>query len=342
MKYKILNIIILVGTVIFLLSYMFFVDGFENISTVFRSANLLWLAAGFGCMLLYWICETVIMRSAFECFPHKMSFKQAFKTCMIGQMFNCLTPSATGGQPMQVYYMARNGISAGYATSSLMVRFIVYQIGLALYCLGMLIFRYRSFASEISNFRFLVIFGFAVTALVAIILMIIGLNKEFGKKIMHGIVIFLTKIKIMKKPEKYLDIIDVEAERFNKGFKTISSHKGRLLYMAFVTILQLSVYFFVPVTIAYAFGVEPVKILTMMAASAFVLLASSFVPLPGAAGGAELSFFVIFGMFFSSGQLSSAVLLWRIFVFYLPIVAGYFFANGIFRKKAVSGGVNKK
>lgn len=333
MKNKIFNSIILVGTVVFLLCYMFLVDGFENIAQVFRNAKLWWLLAGVGCMLLYWLFEALILHSSLSCFPNTMGFYHTFKTTMIGQYFNCITPSATGGQPMQAYYMVRAGVSAGYASSSLLVRFVVYQVGLTLYCLAALLFRYQLFAQEIRGFRFLILFGFAVTAVVAAGLLLIGFNKKVARKGMRGIVKVLAKIRIVKKPDSLYETIDIEVERFHDGFRIIRKNKLRLFVMFVLTILQCSVFFFVPVTIALAFGVQPVQVFTMMAAACCVMMASSFVPLPGAAGGAELSFFLLFGMFFSAGQLSSAILMWRLFTFYLPIVCGFIFARNVFGKK---------
>ena len=51
---------------------------------------------------------------------------------------------------------------------------------------------------------------------------------------------------------------------------------------------------------------------------------SSFVPLPGAAGGAEYSFHTFFAPFFAPYGISVnlAMLLWRLITFYFPILAG--------------------
>lgn len=41
--------------------------------------------------------------------------------------FSCITPSASGGQPMQVYYMKRNRIPIPFATVILMIITITYK-----------------------------------------------------------------------------------------------------------------------------------------------------------------------------------------------------------------------
>lgn len=65
-----------------------------------------------------------------------------------------------------------------------------------------------------------------------------------------------------------------------------------------------------------------------------VLNFTSFIPLPGAAAGAEIGFHTIFSIFFPTHILSVAILFWRLLTFYLPIcVGGCFTATaGVWRK----------
>jgi uncharacterized protein (TIRG00374 family) len=63
----------------------------------------------------------------------------------------------------------------------------------------------------------------------------------------------------------------------------------------------------------------------MMAAQAFVTMVAAFVPLPGASGGAEGSFFLFYSMFFTQGTIFPAIILWRIITFYFNILFGCIF-----------------
>ena len=44
---------------------------------------------------------------------------------LVGQYYNAATPFASGGQPVQVYYMSRFGVSAGNSSSVLIIKFYV-------------------------------------------------------------------------------------------------------------------------------------------------------------------------------------------------------------------------
>ena len=98
--------------------------------------------------------------------------------------------------------------------------------------------------------------------------------------------------------------------------------------------MQLTAFFLIPLCIFYAFGLGRVDILLMICAGAFVLNFTSFIPLPGAAAGAEIGFHTVFGLFFPTRFLSLSILLWRLLTFYLPILVGGIFTAtaGVWQK----------
>lgn len=336
-KSKWINGIIIIASIIVLIVYITVVDGLSNILQVFAQSNLIWLLFGFLLMILYWYLEGHILNDAVGVYGPKMNVKQCAKNCMIGQFFNNITPSSTGGQPMQAYYMHRCGISVGFATSSLLIRFIVYQISLTFLSVIVLIFKYREFAEQIDFLNILLLFGFSVNTIIAAMLLLIGFKKNAALLIMHFFVKLLAKIHIVKQLDKQLEIVDREVVMFHEGFAAMLKHKKRLLWMHILSVLQLIVFFSVNVVIAGAFGIDLnfSVIFTIIAGAACVQISSSFVPLPGAAGGAELAYYMLYGGIFSSNQLSAAVLTWRLFTFYFPIIVGLIFSRDIFGSKEI-------
>ena len=153
-------------SLIVLFAYISLVDGFDNIFRVLTTVSPLWLAASLGMMLLYWLLEAVILHLAVKRLHPQQRFSSTFHTSMIGQFFNCVTPSASGGQPMQALHMVKAGVPLGVASSSLLVKFIVYQGTLTLYSLMILLFHYRSFADKINGFGVLILIGFFISAAV--------------------------------------------------------------------------------------------------------------------------------------------------------------------------------
>lgn len=332
---KIFNFMIILLSVIILLCYLLFVDGLENIWKVFSSIHLVWLMCGAFCMVCYWTIEGIILNAALGFFSEKMSKKHAAKTCMIGQFFNCITPSATGGQPMQAYYMYRVGVRVGSATSALLIRFLIYQLVLTIYSLVVLIFEYGYFASHVQEFKYIILFGFSINTVIATMLLLIGFCRPLAQKIANGCVKFLAFLHIVKKPEEKLVYVAQEVAMFHEGFATVKTHRLEVLKLSLLTVFQLTFFFAIPVCIALSFHISLsiTDALEMIAGAAFVQISSSFIPLPGAAGGAELSFYLVFGMAFKQTQLGSAILLWRLLTFYMPILVGLVFSRDLFGQK---------
>lgn len=338
-KSGIINGIIIVLSVVVLMGYIVLVDGLDNILDAFSSCKIEWLLVGILAMIVYWYLEGHILNKGLGIFNRKLKAKYSIKNCMIGQFFNSITPSATGGQPVQVYYLNRCGVGYGFATSALLLRFISFQFSLTCLCVLVMIFKFNEYASQIQGFTVLMLIGFTINTCVAIVLILIGFNKKIALIIMRFFVRVLGKLRILKDVDKTLEFVDDEVELFSKGFSTAIENKKIIVKMFFLSILQIIVFYFVNVIIALSFGIniDLHSISHIIAGAACVQMSSTFIPLPGAAGGAELSYYVIYGSVFEAGQLSAAVLLWRIYTFYMPIVVGIFFSKDLFGKK-IDGG----
>ena len=67
----------------------------------------------------------------------KIKLMHCFLYSFVGFFFSCITPSATGGQPAQIYYMKKDKLSIPVSTLVLMIVTITYK--LVLVVLGTLV-----------------------------------------------------------------------------------------------------------------------------------------------------------------------------------------------------------
>ena len=62
-------------------------------------------------MVLYWVMDATILNYTISYIHGQKNFWKSFKVAVIGQYYNAITPFASGGgQPAQVYYMAKMGV----------------------------------------------------------------------------------------------------------------------------------------------------------------------------------------------------------------------------------------
>ena len=296
----------------------------------------LWILAALGLMVVYWVFESLGLHLAVSRFVPTQNPGDTFCATMIGQFFNCITPFSSGGQPMQAWYLVKKGVSLSFASCSLLIKFIVYQFVLTIYSALTLLLCFKSFAGRISSIGWLIFVGFGVNLLVITGLLCLGFLRRPTEKVLYGSVSMLKKVKLISEQaaSKAKERIQKELMEFYEGFAQIRQDIGGILAMSALTAVQLTAFFLIPLCIFYAFGLGKADVLLMICAGAFVLNFASFIPLPGAAAGAEIGFHTIFSIFFPTHILSVAILFWRLLTFYLPIcVGGCFTATaGVWRK----------
>lgn len=333
-KFKWINWAIIAVSIVAVMVYIFLVDKPENILRALRTIRMGWLLLAAGMMVVYWLLESEVLHIVVKKLYRRQHFYNTFKTSMVGQFYNCITPFASGGQPMQAYSMVKTGVPLGIAGSSLLVKFIVYQLTLTLYSLVMLVVFWGFFSSKVSGLIFLSAIGFAINFAVMAGLLCIGFARRFTQRAANAIIRFLARLHLIKKPEEKMKAAEAELERFYEGFQLARRNTAAVLQMFVLSAVQLTVFFLVPYFLCLAFGRGNVSPMQVIAAQAFVSMVTSFVPLPGAAGGAEISFVTFFAIFMTGSDLNLSMLLWRMLTFYFPILAGGLISIGC------SGGKN--
>lgn len=338
-KSMIINFAIILLVTVFLICLILFVDKPENLINALKSMRVYWLVVAFSLMILYWIFEALTIYFISKKLYPEHRFKNSFKTVMIGQLFNCITPFATGGQPMQIYFLTQRGMPAGLATLALLSRFLVYQSVLTLYSAVVLIFRLKFFLEHISGFSALAVIGFMVNLFVVAALICFTFFPVFARKASKFLINFLSRIHIIKNREKAEDRAEKEINLFFSNSYGMKNYIKQIVAMAVITVLQLTAMFSIPYCICRGLGLDAISYANAISASSMIHMISSFVPLPGASGGAEGSFFLFFGFFFSESKyLATAVVLWRLITFYFPMVAGLCFTNRLYKVKNVLKG----
>lgn len=323
--------------ILFILIFSFFLFGYFiatnnpiELLYILKNAEKQFLLLAFICIVFYWILDGVSLYLVSSRLAPKFHLKMALQTSMLGQLFNCITPFASGGQPIQAYRMVKYGVNLGNSTSILLAKFIIYQTILTIYSLVVLIFKFHFFLERISNFSYLVFIGFAINTFVVLFLLSIGFFPRFTKKTMIALLSLLAKMKLVKKEEEKKKNIETEFSNFYVSFHYLKKHGRLILENSMIVFFQLTFFYLIPYFICLALGAEQVSLWNVVSAGAFVLMISSFVPLPGASGGSEGSFYLFFSIFFQrTGSIGIAIFLWRIITFYITILIGILFSKPV-------------
>lgn len=294
----------------------------RDLLTAARDISPVWLLAAITCMLIYWILDGMILHILARLKYKKFGIFKSLSISMTGFVYNALTPFATGGQPMQIADMARKGVRAGDAGSYITMKSILYQGCLTLYAMLSVSITFRFFSHRVSHFTFLVIVGLLLNLLFISVVMLVCLNGKLSAAIAENILRFLARLKIIRQPDKLRDRILKQVELFHHNAASLC-RPGRAQGLALVyTAAQLIFLYSIPYCLYRSFHLSGATILYMVAAQAIINMITAFIPMPGASGAAEGSFYLFFTLFFSGLTLLPAIFLWRAITYYSCLLAG--------------------
>lgn len=328
------------------LYFIFSKDGLNDLLHSDINVVWFWIIIALISELLFMLFETLVIYVFIKDDCPSFRFTDAIKVSMMGLFWCAVTPSSTGGQPMQVYLMHSMGINVGYATSRLIQKFMVYQIVLTLINIVSVILNFSNILSLGNATLVLVLlsFGFITQIGVTAIMLLFSFKPKLSRRLIMFFAKLLNKIRIIKNVDEKIASIDKQLENFHSSNKDIYKRPKLLIPATIFTFIEFVFMFLVSYFIYRSLGFNeagPVQIIT---SQAYANLVSGMVPIPGASGAAELGFAAFFSMFFINGTLKSGALIWRFinyyFVVFFTAPSAYITKGKADRKKAIEEELN--
>ena len=331
-KIKYIFNFLLIAIVLAIVLYFSLKDNYQEIiSTIFKM-NYLWILVAILFLIIYRLCTSLGHYYIIKANNGKVSYLKCFQINLMILFFHGVTPFAGGGQPMEIYFLHKEGISVTKATNITLQNFIVYQIALILTGLFALIYNriFNVFPND-NLIKYLVVLGFLINTLVLVVTFILSFGKKTNKFIIEKGIHFLTKIKIIKDEQKVQDKCQKYLQSFHDNAMELKKNKKIVAFTVLINILGLMTLYSMPYPILRGMNVN-INILKVVTAIAYVMIIGSFVPIPGGTGGIEYSFIFFFQYLISGSILHAAMLVWRLISYYLGMIFGAI-ALSLYRKK---------
>ncbi len=315
------SMLYIVATIIAVLLFGLFNQQFGNVFHTIMNLTPGFLTLGVIVSLIYFLFECEIFRLLLRSQGYHVKVSTGLKNALIGLYYSYITPSSTGGQPMQAAYLLRDKIPVGISTAVLIIKFVCFQCAFVLVSAVSFIGMYGKLTAENPGIIPFIILGLVVNG--GSILFFISL---FFKPVLHLLCRFVKwlagKFRFLKKRQNLFESIDrfeVDFGSYTDDFrgKQKSLVAGVLLSIP-QFILQMSVIYF----IFRAFGYHDVSYWEIVAVQSLLQVSVSFMPMPGASGAQEIGFSSFFKNYFVNDDLYAAVMVWRFFTYYLVVIAG--------------------
>ncbi|MDR2903401.1 MAG: flippase-like domain-containing protein, partial [Clostridiales bacterium] len=246
-----------------------------------KNMDRIWILVAFVFILLYWLLDALTLNLLTRTMYKNYNFIESFKTGMIGLLYSALTPFSTGGQPMQIYEMNKTGIKTGDACSIITVKSIIYQGAMTLFGVCSSFITWRFFNGVINNLFLYVFFGTVTNVVFIGCILFICVKKNFTKSIIRGFIHVLSKIKLVKNPEKTIDNANGQVDIFYSSVRALKNERLAYLLGILVTLAQLAIFYAIPYCVYKGFHLNDAGLLYMIAANALIAMITAFVPIPG-------------------------------------------------------------
>ncbi len=289
--------------------------------TAVQSSDPLWLLAAFGAALFASLMFGVALHLALRVlYGRPISLLRNLGFGFIGQYYTSVTPAGIAGQPMQLYYMIAYGVEVSYASLSLLLVNAAHQVVVLLiptvlfpFCSGLIL-------DNLGGFLWLFILGSLINIGLILFLLFAMFSKNFAGRMVHKVIALLTKLRIVKHPERIEKRVNDQIALYQKGAEVFRAHKWLLIGELISYVLLLGSQFVIPYFVYRAFNLYAFGIIDFIALQSVLYLAVCFLPIPGSAGASESGFVQIFRVLFQSALIVPAMLLSRVASFYFILI----------------------
>ena len=273
-----------------------------------------------GLMLCYYLIDALILFIICKDLKYRITYKQSFVTNMTGVLFSDLTPSSTGGQFAQVYVFHNQGVPAGIGSGILAMCFVTYQIVIIIYATIAMLCNYQTIFSN-QQTTVIAIVGFIVNVVITGGFFLATKLKKVHTFLTVSCLKFLEKIHLVKDYDKTSKTVNKSFEEFRNVSSILFSRKALFFKVCLCHVMKLTLLYSVPFFAALSLKVPltAANYPNFLSLAAAISLFNTFMPIPGASGGSEASFMLLFG-FLGQATASSAMLIWRSFTFYFGLL----------------------
>lgn len=307
-KKNLLNGIFLLVVFILTIYSVFAGEDLSDIADTISEASPGFLLLGVACVIFFIWSESAILHYLFGTLSIKTKRRTCFLYSSVGFFFSCITPSAGGGQPAQVYYMRKNMIPVPVATVVLMVVTITYKsvlvvIGclLAIFGQGFL----NRYLYEVMPVYYL---GLGLNVVFCAAMLILAFHTSLAKDMVMRLLGLMERFRFLKKKTSRTERLLLTMEHYNDTAAFLRQHKHVLFKVLLLTILQRLALFSVTYFVYRAFGLKGTTMITLVLLQSTISVSADMLPLPGGMGISETLYMVMFVPVFGPLLLPSMLL----------------------------------
>ena len=295
----------------------------NDMTAVFRAMKTLdplYLCAAAATAIFFVSAEGFMICYLLRSLNYRTSAATCVKYSFVGFFFSGITPSATGGQPMQLYYMQKEGHKVSDSTVVLMTVAVIYKFVLVVMGVGILLFYHEPLAHYLKQYLYLYYLGLFLNTALVVVLLFIMISPRCFKGIVVGGEKILKKFHVLKSSRERTEKLIEMADQYHEAVLFFLKNKSKIAAVVAFTVVQRCSVFLLTWLIYRGMGLEGTGAFTVMSLQAAIYIAVDMLPLPGAQGITEMMYKTAFSMIFPGAYLTASMCVTRGLNFYLVLM----------------------
>lgn len=287
-----------------------------------RQANPWWLLGGVLLLTVFVCCESVILYHLFRKLRVPAKFRRCIVYSYVGFFFSAVTPSASGGQPVQLVWMKRDGLDFGVSSLVLLVVTLAYKLALVLLSLVLFIFNAGFVLENLGFMLYVFILGLVLNLAFCVFLAVVIFRPTPARKMAHLVLNLLCKFRLVRNRAALEEKFEQGIDRYSRSAGLLLGRRELLWEVFGITVFQRLCFFAITFMVYGAFGLSGTNFFQIIALQVVLSLALDILPFPGGMGANEGGFMVMYQQVFGASLVVPGMLLSRGINYYLLVILG--------------------
>ena len=283
-------------------------EDLSSMMDAIHRADKRWLIPGIALVAFFIWGESIIIWYMMRSSGIQLKKRTCFLFSSVGFFFSCITPSASGGQPMQIYYMKKEKISIPVSTVILMIVTITYKLVLVVIGIGIAIFGRGFLHKYLEGILPVFYLGLALNIFCVTFMTILVFHPLLAKAIMVKGMKLLERLHLVKKKDGRLKKLEDSMDTYRNTAAYLKNNPFVIVKVIGITFIQRMALFAVTWFVYQAFGLHGTGFWEILFLQAVISVSVVMLPLPGGMGISETLFLNIFSPVFGGLLLPGMVL----------------------------------
>ena len=263
------------------------------------------------CVLGFVLGESVIIYYLVRILGSRVLLSHCCLYSFIGFFYCCITPSASGGQPMQIVAMRKDGIPVAVSTVVLAIVTILYKLVLVLIGIAVVTIRPARLMACLEGVEPAIYIGLGINVVCIAALLLLVFCPGIVRAVSHWSFYLLRRIRPSLSADAQAQRLERILSQYAGAADFYKHHKLPLFYAFWLTLLQRIFLMFITWFTYKAFGLSGESLWVILTLQAIINLAADMFPAPGGTGLNEALFLTVFRPVFGAALVLPGMVISR-------------------------------